>query len=567
MHELKERAGSNQLVCSACAGSQGPGQLLCLDCLLLFCKEDAKIHKKHGRAVSQRHQLLTREEVNKMSPEALLGELQGRFGACPRHSGFMIEKYSMVNRDYLCEKCASEECIDHLMYSTQDILTTSKGVLSKAIKNGQKTCSQSNHLIASLTKEFSKVMRTKDDVLSRVADFYNGLLAEIEAIRDRTLVRIGAKFEANLEELSACISSVQSLTDIHQRVFGYTELAYHFCSGKHLYSSYETLRERLEKLSTDLATFKVPNFGDVSFSISKPLPSCREVIESFASLHLGSKYESGELVLGPAIPVPEPLLWINGVFLDKEGGMFVADGNNSCIHVFSDESYVRKIGSKADLMCPMGVAVSGNFVYVTDWIAHTLLCYNVSGKMIKKTGSNGSGAQEFWCPKGIAISESKEKVFIADLGNNRIKTYGLDLELKSYFYHDTIHGPKDVIVTPDLSLIVLDSKSPFLHMFDFKGTLLRHLMDRSSSFLLKDPSFFTLDGECNIVISDEIGNSVGVFYLPESKYIEHSLESNAVQFSEPTGIAADLNGSLIIGNNGNKQLIKWFIKTPSKCTV
>ena len=502
-----------------------------------------------------------------MSPEALLGQLQGRFGACCRHSGHLVERYSMVSGDYLCDKCASKDYVDHLMYSTQDILATSKGILSKAIKKGQKTCSQSNHLIASLTKEFSKVMRTKDEMLSSVSDFYNGLLGEIEAMRDRTLDRIGAKFEANLEELNACISSVQTLTDIHQRVFNYTEQAYHFCSGKHLYSSYETLNGRLEKLSTDLAAFKVPNFGDVSFSVCKPLSSCREAIESFASLHLGSKYETGELVLGPAIPVPEPLLWINGVSLDKEGGMFVADGNNSCIHVFSDESYVRKIGTKADLKCPMGIAVSGNYVYVTDWMAHSLLCYNVTGKMVKKTGSNGSGAQEFWCPKGIAISESKEKVFIADLGNNRIKTYGLDLELKSFFYHDAIHGPKDVMVTPDLCLIVLDSKSPFLHMFDLKGTLLRHLVDRSNSFLLKDPTFFTLDGDGNILIADEIGNSLGVFYLPESKYFQHSLENITVQFSEPTGIAADHNGSLIIANNGNRQLIKWFIKTSSKCTV
>ena len=451
------------------------------------------------------------------------------------------------------------------MYSTQDILSTSRGVLNKAIKKGQKTCSQANHLIASLTKEFSKVMRTKDEVLNSVAHFYNSLLGEIETLRDRTLDRIGAKFETNLEELNACISNVQSLADIHQRVFSYTELSYHFCSGKHLYSSYETLNEKLEKLSTDLATFKVPNFGDVSFSVSKPLPSCKEAIESFASLHLGSKYETGELVLGPAIPVPEPLKWINGVSLDKEGGMYVADGNNSCIHLFSDESYVRKIGTKADLKCPMGVAVSGNYVYITDWMAHSLLCYNVSGALVKKTGSNGSGAQEFWCPKGIAISESKEKVFIADLGNNRIKTYGLDLELRSYFYHDDIHGPKDVMITPDFCLVVLDSKTPFLHMFDMKGTLLRHLVDKSSSFLLKDPSFFTLDGDSNILITDEIGNSLGVFHLPDNKYLQHSLEDHSVQFSEPTGIAADHNGSLIIANNGNKQLIKWFIKT--KCTL
>ncbi|KAI6648459.1 Tripartite motif-containing protein 3-like [Oopsacas minuta] len=558
---VKEKASSNKLVCCTCVNHQvGSGHSLCLDCHLVFCKEDAKYHKKYGRSVSKKHQLLTREELNKITIEDLLKELQNKFGSCNRHNGNLIEKYSVVNGDYLCDKCASKDCMDHLMYTTQDILATSKGVLNKSIKKGQKTCSQSNHLIASLTKEFSRIMRTKDEVLERVGSFYNSLLTEIEIVRDDTLSKIGDKFEANLEELNACISSVQNLTDIHQRVYNYTELAYHFCSGKHLYSSYDTLQVKLEKMACDLATFKVPNFGDVSFKINKSMTSGRELIESFASLHLGSKYETGELVLGPTIPVPEPLLWINGIFLDKEGSMFVADGNNSCIHIFSNESYVKKVGDKADLKCPMGVSVSGNFVYVTDWMAHTLLSYNLSGKLVKKIGSNGSGAQEFWCPKGIAISESKEKIFVADLGNSRIKVYGLDLELKSYFSHDDIHGPKDVLVNSD-TLIVLDSKSPFLHLFDLTGTLLRHLVDRSQPLLLKDPAFFTLDGENNVIIADEIGNSLVVYYLPENSYTQHSLGNDITKFSEPTGIAADLNGSLIIGNNGNKQLMKCFIKT------
>ena len=151
----------------------------------------------------------------------------------------------------------------------------------------------------------------------------------------------------------------------------------------------------------------MPNFGDVSFQVAKPLMSCKELIKSFATLYIGSKYEFGELVLGSAIPVPEPLLWINGISLDKEGGMFVADGNNSCIHIFSDETYVKKIGGKADLKCPMGLAVSGNFVYITDWMAHTLLCYNVSGKMVKKIGSNGSGARNSGARKALLLVKQK----------------------------------------------------------------------------------------------------------------------------------------------------------------
>ena len=564
VQDLKQKASANQLACCTCAGRQGEtGQFFCLECLLVFCKEDVKVHRKAGRSVSKRHPLLTREEVNGMSQEELLRELQCRFGGCYRHEGFLIEKYSAVNGDYLCERCASKDFMDHLMYSTQDILATSKSVLVKSLKKAQKTSSQSLHLIASLNKEFSKVMRTKDDVLNQVADFYNNLLTEIENLREQMLSRISAKFDANLEELSACIGSVQGLADIHQRVFNYTELSYHFSSGRHLYSSYEALQEKLAKLSSDIAAFKMPNFGEVAFSVHRPPDACQELLDGFATLHLGSKYESGELIQGPAIVLPEPLLWINGIALNEDGGMFVADGNNSCVHMFSDEGYVKKIGDKTVLKCPMGVAVSGNFIYITDWMAHALLCYNISGKLIKKTGSNGSSPQEFWCPKGITISESREKVFIADLGNNRIKIYGLDLELKSYFSHDEIHRPKDVALTED-ELIVLDSNSPFLHMFDFSGNLLRHLVDRSHSVQLQDPAFFTLDAEGNVVIADEVGNCIGVFYLPESKYVQHSLVNNdRTRFSEPTGIAADLNGSLIIGNNGNKEIIKCSIKTPS----
>ncbi len=72
---------------------------------------------------------------------------------------------------------------------------------------------------------------------------------------------------------------------------------------------------------------------------------------------------------------------------------------------------------------PTGVAVdsSGN-VYVADLSNNRIQKFNLSGALITKWGSSGSGDGQFGTPHGVAV-DSSDNVYVAETLNHRIQKF------------------------------------------------------------------------------------------------------------------------------------------------
>jgi DNA-binding beta-propeller fold protein YncE len=124
-----------------------------------------------------------------------------------------------------------------------------------------------------------------------------------------------------------------------------------------------------------------------------------------------------------------------GVAIDRENRfLYVADTGNDVVDVFDADSYklLRRIGkpsTKHDqtdpgtFSLPEGVAVDkdGN-VYVADTLNDRVEIFDADGEFISTFGKNGDGPADFERPKGIAI-DCDGHIWVVDAGQNVVKVF------------------------------------------------------------------------------------------------------------------------------------------------
>ncbi len=116
-----------------------------------------------------------------------------------------------------------------------------------------------------------------------------------------------------------------------------------------------------------------------------------------------------------------------GLAIDEDELLYEADVENRRLQVLErNGTYVRAWG------IPQGntaeghhVAVSGEWVYVTDPSHHRVLVYGKGGDLIGGWGREGEGEGEFRQPMGIGVGPDGS-VYVADSRNNRIQRFAIE---------------------------------------------------------------------------------------------------------------------------------------------
>ncbi len=123
----------------------------------------------------------------------------------------------------------------------------------------------------------------------------------------------------------------------------------------------------------------------------------------------------------------------NGVAVDANGLIYVADSNNGRLVVFTPDGKQRAVINRGprdgDLGLPRGVAIDDQgHLFVVDASAHAVQVYEVLGeadrtpRFIGRFGVQGTldGAFEF--PNGVAV-DTRGRVYVADVANNRVQVW------------------------------------------------------------------------------------------------------------------------------------------------
>ena len=208
----------------------------------------------------------------------------------------------------------------------------------------------------------------------------------------------------------------------------------------------------------------------------------------------------------------------------------------------------RQFGDFSDFMMPTGIAMSGDRVYIADYMADTIRVYNRNGQYLSKFGSFGYGISNIAGPMGIYISED-DYLFVVDNGNDRIQKFDLDGNWIQSFGEGKLNRPTDIIGSGD-NIFVSDAINHRIIHFDRFGNIIETIGEDT----FKEPRGLALNADNLYVVDAKQGTFI---YNLTRKSIE-KLGVDESMFKMPFDLCLD-SKKLIYQTDFNSYTIGIFI--------
>uniref|UniRef100_A0AAY4EX41 RING-type E3 ubiquitin transferase n=1 Tax=Denticeps clupeoides TaxID=299321 RepID=A0AAY4EX41_9TELE len=194
-----------------------------------------------------------------------------------------------------------------------------------------------------------------------------------------------------------------------------------------------------------------------------------------------------------------------GVTVDMNGDIIVADYDNRWVSIFSsDGKFKNKIGA-GRLMGPKGVAVDKNGHIITvDNKACCVFIFQSNGKLVTKFGAKGTSDRQFAGPHFVAVN-NKNEIIVTDFHNHSVKVYSADGEfLFKFGSHGEGNGqfnaPTGVAVDANGNIIVADWGNSRIQVFDSSGSFLSYI--NTSADPLYGPQGLALTSDGHVAVAD-----------------------------------------------------------------
>ena len=251
-----------------------------------------------------------------------------------------------------------------------------------------------------------------------------------------------------------------------------------------------------------------------------------------------------------------------GIAIDEDDQLiFIADCDNKRVQIFSSEGqFIGKFGQDK-LKLPCGIAVSNEHVFITDVGVHALLQFDKNSyELVRRTGTEGSEDGQFNIPLGLCIDTNGD-VLITDRGNNRVSVFSKDFQFISNIGMGQLKDPRDVKLTPDSVVVVLDRSPKCVHFYSKIGHLLGSCISRGEGpdCLVYLSSFFCLDLAGNIIISDYGNHTVKIF--SQSEQLIHTIGRKGEgigEFMYPYGVCISKLGTIFVVSSNPNLSIQYF---------
>ena len=208
---------------------------------------------------------------------------------------------------------------------------------------------------------------------------------------------------------------------------------------------------------------------------------------------------------------PGELYYPHGVVIHEETHqIFVANHVNDRVEMFSETGeFFHQLGV-GQLSEPWGIAIHGDSVYVSCWRDDTVSKFSLTELcLVRRIGSEGSDNGQFKYPSQLT-TDPIGRVFIADIGNNRICIHDPDLNHLRNITHPSMSRPWDVKVSRDRLYVLCLFNNPCMHVLTLEGDKLHSLITRGRGMDVLYPYFFCLDPLNNFVLSDYMSHSTSL---------------------------------------------------------
>ena len=203
------------------------------------------------------------------------------------------------------------------------------------------------------------------------------------------------------------------------------------------------------------------------------------------------------------------------------------------------------------LSIPVGIAVDGDNIYVTDNGNHCLLKFDKTGKLLKSVGQKGSGEGEFDRPLGITIVG--DQVFVCDFLNNRLQVFTSDLVFVRQFGsrgrgNGQFNGPLDITHDEEGNLYVTDMGNDRVQVFNTQGKFLRFLTSKDD---ITTPVGICISGELVCVSQQKENGQLFLYEKNGHKVCSFTCESGE---KGTWGVTIDQDGFIYVCNVDKKEV-------------
>lgn len=241
--------------------------------------------------------------------------------------------------------------------------------------------------------------------------------------------------------------------------------------------------------------------------------------------------------------------------------IYIVDNAKNCVFVFTSEGTILHHFNgdaryKVKMNSPIGIAIYEDKVFISQHADHSVQIYTLEGAFIQQFGSYGTGEDNFYHPVAIAVSHLNGDIYVCDYYNNRIGIFSRDLKHKSLLGVKLLSTPRDIKLTRQ-GVYVLDNGNPCVHIFDYKNTLLRSIINKNGAMYKIGNAFhFFVDLACNIIMSDYSSHCINIFN--KTGDFVHQIGKDCNTLYRPQGVFVDSLGRLIVVNSHNSACLQIF---------
>lgn len=146
----------------------------------------------------------------------------------------------------------------------------------------------------------------------------------------------------------------------------------------------------------------------------------------------GQDPEAEEIKVGP--------VQVHDVLVSESGNIFLLSEETGKVYIYDDReefifSFGQKGGSSGKLSRPRGLAVNEEkqSIFVVDYMRHTILAYNFAGRFLFEIGGQGRGPGWFNYPTDIALTD-RGYLVVADLFNHRVQVLEVEFAKGSVLF-------------------------------------------------------------------------------------------------------------------------------------